>query len=491
MKRAYWILIIITIIGLLLRFLSIVIGFSIQANLDISLFPDEAYFLVGARYLYMGSIPPQYLYYHNSLILTPLITGLYALFGITAFAGRFISIIMGALTIPVTYFLGKELFRNEQKALLSALFLSTSFIHRFWTMRALTDGPLCFFFILSIYLFVRGINSEDWRLFIIAAISTTVTILIKYPGILIYFIIFFHIAINIYLKRSSTKIFFYYLITIGIFAFLMIMLLLSQFAMAYQPFNQISNFINTLLSGKSNPLYYILYSFFLDPIIAFVIFILLGIITYYSIKQHKSEDILLLTWLATIFIFFSLYGESELYRYFLPALPGVYLLLSHFLVDLTKKFRFSLSTLKFGKNMIYSVLLVMLIVSFINAELIIGEDLIIKRSKTYGGIYQASTWLNYNGTPGYGIMAPSNSLSQLEFYTNNKFRYLSLTMAETSDEIWAYIQTNHITYIILSEHFPETLSFAIYTILPTNTTHYTLNFTYSDGKFMTSLYIVK
>lgn len=488
MKREYWILLLITLFGLFLRFASLTIGFALQGNLDISLFPDEANFLLGARYFYFGSFPPQYLYYHNSLILSPTIAGFYSLFGVSAFAGRFVSALLGGLTIPLTYLLGKELFKNEKKALLTAFLLSISFIHRFWTIRALADGPVTFFFVLSIYLFIRGIHSEQWRWYILAGISTTITILIKYPGILIFLIILFYLIISIYLKQVSKRALLYYLLTVGIFAFTIITLLLSQFALAFQPLDQISNFLSILFSFSSDPFYYIFYTLFLNLFLALMVFILSGIVLYYSLKKHTEGDILLLSWIGIIFVFFSFFGESELYRYLLPVFPAIYLLASHIFVDLIRKFNFSIKHFSLSKNSIIGILLLVLLGGFITAELAVGESLIVKRSTTYGGIYRMSTWLNINGTQGAGIMAPGNSLAQLEFYTNSNFQYFMLSESDNQADVWNYVQNNNISYIILSEHFPETLSLSIYEIAFNDTAHYQLNFTFIDDSFYTYLF---
>lgn len=490
MKQEYALLLLITLIGLFLRFASLLIGFSLQANLDTSLFPDEANFLVAARYFHEGIFPPQYLYYHNSLILSPIIALLFSIFGITAFTGRAFCAILGALTIPCIYLLGKELFKNEKKALFAALLLSISFIHRFWTIHALADGPLTFFFVLSLYLFIRAINTENWRWYLGAGLSTVVCILIKYPGILVYPIVFSYLIINILLKQIPKKALLYFLFTLSIFAFIILTLLLSQFALAFQPLNQISYFLKILFSGTSNPFYYIFYTFFLNFFGAFIIFILLGIILLYSIRRHSRGDVLLLSWIAIVFIFFSFYGKSELFRYLLPAFPALYLLISHFFIDIFQKFRFSSHQFKFPKNSFITILTILLLGGFITAELMIGENLIVKRSLTYGGIYRMSTWLNQNGTRNANIMAPGNSLAQFEFYTNNNFNFLELSTSGTDAGVWADIQENKIAYIILSEHFPETFSLAIYKIMFNNSAHYKLNFTYESDQFYTYLFIV-
>ncbi|MHA1129249.1 MAG: ArnT family glycosyltransferase [Candidatus Helarchaeota archaeon] len=490
MKREYWILLIITAVAFCLRFASILIGFSLQANLDTSIFPDEANFLVSARYFLMGNISPYYVYYHNSLILSPLIAGLYSLFGVTAFAGRFLSITFGALTVPLTYLTANQLFKNEKKALLAAFLLSVSFIHRFWTIRALADGPLTFFFVLSLYLFIRAIHSADWRWYIIAGISTTITILVKYPGLLIFPIIFIYLTISIYLKQVEKKALLYYLLTLGIFAFSILSLLLSQFILPFQPLDQISYFLSILFSGTSNPFYYIFNTLELSLIWGLLLFILIGIVLFYSLRQHTEGDVFIIAWLAVVFIFFSLYGASELYRYLLPAFPALYILIGHFFVEIFRKYKFSFQKFKLSQKTVIALLCGALLGAFITAELTVGESLIVKRSNTYTGIYQMSTWFNMNGTQGAVIMAPSNSLAQFDYYTGGKFQYIALSAAETDETLWIDIKNYNVTYIILSEHFPETLTLEVYSIIPNNTTHYALNFTYSDGKFETSLYLV-
>lgn len=490
MKREYWVLLLITIIALFLRFASILIGFTLQANLDTSIFPDEANFLVGARYFFLGISTSDYFYLHNSLILSPIISGLYIIFGTTAFAGRFLSVCLGTLTIPMTYVLAKELFKNERKALVAALLLSISFIHRFWTIRALADGPLTFFFVISIYLFVKAINSEDWRLYIAAGISTTITILVKYPGILIYAIIFFYLLINIYLKQIPKKVLLYFLITIGIFLLTIISLLLSQFVLAIQPINQITSFLEDLFSFSSNPFYYIFNTIFLNVVWAVILFGIFLIIIVYALKNHSRGDILLISWIGVVFIFFSLYGESELYRYLLPAFPALYLLISHVFLDIfSGKIRFMQNFSRNAKKIAKSLVLIMLI-GFMCVELVIGEIKITERSQTYGGIYQCSQWLNANGSTDYGIMCPYFAQSQVEFYTDSDFTYYGLSGATTFSSLMIDLETENVKYIILSEHFPESLSLPINNILPDYPSNFTKVYSYTDGTFLTRLYEV-
>jgi 4-amino-4-deoxy-L-arabinose transferase-like glycosyltransferase len=490
MKREYWVILSITIIALFLRFASLLIGFSLQANLNTSIFPDEANYLVSARYFFTGISSPNYAYYHNSLILSPLISGLYNIFGTTALAGRFLSAVLGALTIPLTYFTAKEIFKNDKKALLAAIFLSVSFIHRFWTIRALADGPLTFFFVFSIYLFIRAIHSEDWRWYLGAGISTIITILIKYPGILIYFIILIYLVINIYFKQISKKALYYYLTTVVIFASTMVILLLSQFILPFQPIDQISYYLSTLFSGSSNPFFYIFNTLELNLILGFLIFILIGIVVIYSLKQHSEADILLLSWLAVIFVFFSFYGESELYRYLLPAFPALYIMLSHVIVDIIDNKIKIMHGLSVNLRKVVQILAIILIIGIISSELVIGEIIISERAQTYGGIYQSSEWLNSNGLQNDCVMMPYFAQAQVEFYTENNFTYSTLSGKTTFNDLMVDLEIKNVKYIIVSEHFPESLTLPINEILPNNPLNFTLVFSYLDGSFLTKLYEV-
>jgi len=75
--------------------------------------------------------PPMYVY---SLIPSLLV------FGKTDFAVRFPSALAGTLTVLVTYFLAKELFKNTKIAILSALFLAISPWHLQFSRIAFDSG---------------------------------------------------------------------------------------------------------------------------------------------------------------------------------------------------------------------------------------------------------------------------------------------------------------------------------------------------------------
>ena len=93
--------------------------------------------------------PPMYVY---SLIPSLL------LFGKTDFAIRFPSALAGTLTVLVTYFLAKELFKNTKIAVLSALLLAISPWHLQFSRIAFEANLALFFFVAGMWLLVKALT---------------------------------------------------------------------------------------------------------------------------------------------------------------------------------------------------------------------------------------------------------------------------------------------------------------------------------------------
>jgi hypothetical protein len=75
-------------------------------------------------------------------------------------ASRLISAAIGTATVAVVYAIGKRLFRDEVKALLSAALLALSFLHTNFSHWARHWVPATFVFSLAVYILCR----DDWRL---------------------------------------------------------------------------------------------------------------------------------------------------------------------------------------------------------------------------------------------------------------------------------------------------------------------------------------
>ncbi|MBD3228635.1 MAG: phospholipid carrier-dependent glycosyltransferase [Candidatus Lokiarchaeota archaeon] len=489
MKRdkATLIIIFFTLIGFIFHLISLTIGFQLQFELDSSIFPDEASFLVYAQNILFGETSSLSTSYHGSLILSSLIALLYSAFGINAFLGRLFSVILGTMLIPLIYYFAKDLF-NEKIGIFSAFLILISSVLRFWGVRALSDIPLTFFFTLSIYLFFKGIKKERTIWFFAAGISSTITFLIKFPGFLIFIIILIYFSILIFKSsfRNKRRLFFNFLVIIGIFLGTIFLLLMSQTAITYQPFLQIDRYIQGLLGDYTSFFFYILYSLSLNTLYGIILLLILAVIFIYSLLKLNNKILLLLIWSITYFLFFSLYGPSELYRYLLPAFPALYMLIANFFVSLIDKNRKFFAIKNHWKNKIISIFLIVILTGFMGTEIIVGEYLVVKRANTYEGMYNSSNWLMDNVNNSTNIMAPPDSLSQLEFYTNSMYTYYSLSSANDWTSILADIRDKNINYVVISDlQYPETQTLEICNLIHL---YSSLVYNSTDGPFITYIY---
>lgn len=96
--------------------------------------------------------PPLYVY-----LTVPAV----AIFGLNEFATRLPSALFGVLTIPITYLLINELFKNRKIALLTALLLAISPWHIQISRAAFETNVALFWTILGTWLFLRAISAKD------------------------------------------------------------------------------------------------------------------------------------------------------------------------------------------------------------------------------------------------------------------------------------------------------------------------------------------
>ncbi len=90
-----------------------------------------------------------------------------AIFGLNEFAVRFPSALLGVLTVIVTYFLVKELFPklNSSFFLLAAFLLAISPWHLQFSRVAFEANSALFFFVLGVWLFLKGTKEGKFILF--------------------------------------------------------------------------------------------------------------------------------------------------------------------------------------------------------------------------------------------------------------------------------------------------------------------------------------
>jgi hypothetical protein len=117
---------------------------------------------------------------------------------------RVFSAVMGTLTIYVVYELSKLVF-NKKTALISALFLSLSYLHVRDSHFGVTDITVTFFILCSAFYIMKSYYSNRTRHYVLAGIFSGIASSIKYMGVFLYFPMlcshYFHY------KKYSSKMF--------------------------------------------------------------------------------------------------------------------------------------------------------------------------------------------------------------------------------------------------------------------------------------------
>ncbi len=143
-SRHLQVLIGLTIAGLLLRF------YNLGGN---SLWLDEASTLMFARQSLAGIWestaggefnPPLFYWLEHAMLF----------FGESEFVLRLLPALLGVLTIPVVYFIGKE-FRDQNVGLIAAALLAFSPFHIYYSQEARAYAPMLFFFSLALNMSCR------------------------------------------------------------------------------------------------------------------------------------------------------------------------------------------------------------------------------------------------------------------------------------------------------------------------------------------------
>ncbi|MBF0275025.1 MAG: glycosyltransferase family 39 protein [Nitrospinae bacterium] len=136
-------------------------------------------------YYWVWSTVPSLSYYDHPPLSSWLIGISTWIFGTNEFTVRLPAILLSFCTTLLLYQLGKELF-SEKIGFISVLIYNATIIFHVKGIVIDPDVPLIFFFLLSVYCFHRAIktNKTSWWFFL--GISTGLTLLSKYTGIMLF-----------------------------------------------------------------------------------------------------------------------------------------------------------------------------------------------------------------------------------------------------------------------------------------------------------------
>jgi outer membrane protein assembly factor BamB len=270
----------------------------------------------------------------------------YQVLGVNNFSSRFCSAVFGTLSLVLVFYLGRKLY-NLKVGLLSAIVLGTFVTFFMFARHAMTDVPLVFFVLASIYFFILSEKTENTpRYAALSGLFFGLALMTKQiEALLIPLIIFTYLTAT---KRSIRFLFtkrFTLFWGVGLMVFTPWIIYMnihfgSEFWQSYFLYGDIARSVSPIeghsggylfyfnyLAKKENPLWVILLPF------------AAGLCAFNSAIRRSKEDTLILAWMSIVLVVFTL-AQTKLYWYILPAFPAFAIAISSFVYQLSKKTNF-------------------------------------------------------------------------------------------------------------------------------------------------------
>lgn len=343
--------------------------------------------LVSGDYAHMNWLPNT-VWYEKPPMHMWLMSFSMNVFGISEFAARFPSAVLGFATVLLVYFFGKRLF-SKLTGFISALALLTTFQFLYYSRSSMLDVGVTFFITLCLYLFYLAQNRTKLTYWLFMGISMGTAVMIKgvigFLPLLVFGI--YEMYVLFIVKEKITKIKIKNYLVFILFSVIVFMpwhiLMYFEYGTAF-----IKNYIGyhvldratSAIEDKGRPIWWYLIVLKVSMRIWFVA--LLGAFPYFiytavTDKVNKKYIYILLSAL-TIFIFFSI-AKSKLVWYIMPLYPILAIIVGNFIANV---FRF----ISFKSN-VKLILYVFLLLSgtvlylFLNRGLVYTSDLTGKQAQ--------------------------------------------------------------------------------------------------------------
>jgi outer membrane protein assembly factor BamB len=279
----------------------------------------------------------------------------YQAFGVNNFASRLSSPVFGGLSLLVVYFLAKKLY-NRYVGLLSVVVLGTFAMFFSFATHAMTDGPLVFFMLASVYFLLLSEETKNaqWYAALSGMLFGLALLTKQLEALLIPMIIIVYFALT---KKS-----FRFLFTkrLGLFLGLALLVFMPwvlymdlSFKSFWDYYFIYADFTRTLATVEGHVGNYFFYFNYLVKNDNMLWLALLPFATGLCavnavVKGHKG-DILILAWIAIVLAVFTV-AQTKLYWYILPAIPAFAIAISAFLCQAGKKIQFSMANLLLNRK---------------------------------------------------------------------------------------------------------------------------------------------
>lgn len=279
---------------------------------------------------------------------------------------RYLTAILGALSVVVVYLLGKKMF-NKFVGLLAAFLLAINYRHVVSSVFVLADAPVSFFTLLSVLLSFNLVKNPSTRSYLLAGLGLALALSVKYFIYVIPVFFLCHI-ISVFSKKNTTFNKKISSLTISKKLFLALFLFIVSF-FVINPFILLDsrNFLieysyDSQRFGVTSPVSILLHYNYHRSLVGLYYLIRYGIGDLlsvaiivgfiYSILRRFKNTLILSSVIIPFLIVFLVIAAPSSARYYTAIIPLLLLFPSYLIID----------TLRFIKSKVLKVLLVVLIV---------------------------------------------------------------------------------------------------------------------------------
>lgn len=356
------------------------------------------------------------------------------------FAGRLMTALLGALTVPLVYVLAKRMF-GTKAGMISAVLLTLSLLHVVHSHYVTTDVPLAFFITLSLLFSYLALEKNEPRYTVLAGLSAGLATSTKYPGMIAFLPV---LLVQFFTVEKRNWGLLGQRLGLGVGTFLAGFFLGTPYA-----FLELNTFLRSLgavlghysatqpgFEGRWTGIWYL--SQMLTSADVLVIAISLGGVAW-ALFRHTRRDLLLLSFVIPYYLLVSIW-RIRFERNVVALLPFLAILGGRFLVEGVSSLTAKWPGMRKWETLILSVLVVLAVA--MPAWAIVGFDSAISQ-RDHRTI--AAEWVKTNIPPGSKVVTEAFSIPLDE----DRFQVVELVRIDSEELEW--YRREDIEYVIVSD----------------------------------------
>jgi outer membrane protein assembly factor BamB len=264
----------------------------------------------------------------------------YQILGVTNFASRVWMPLFGVASLVAVYFLGKKLY-NAEVGVLSVLVLGTFSVFFGFATHAMTDMPLVFFMLASVYFLLLSQEKQPTRNAVLSGVFFGLALMTKQLEALLIPLI---LVVYFLLTRRSVRFLFTkrFALSWGVAAaiFLPWVLYMNQrfkdFWDCYFTYANVSRLVSPLEGHTGDFFFYFHYLLVNEPVWAVLLPFAAALCIYNIAVKRSKADTLILCWMIIVLALFT-FAQTKIYWYILPATPAFALAIANLLYQTAAK----------------------------------------------------------------------------------------------------------------------------------------------------------